>query len=272
VASAAGGFFGAAGLVVVGVVLTGLAVFFYRESSRELREARSRVRFVNQVSHELRTPLTNIRLYAELLEGRIGDGDVEARRKLEVIVAESERLSRLIGNVLTFARQGRGELALHPRPGSLDEVVGDVVEQFRPALAARGVTVEQALDAKGAVLLDRDAVEQIVGNLLSNVEKYAPRSGPLEIRSHREAGRTLLQVADRGPGIPQVSTEAVFRPFVRLSNRLTEGVSGTGIGLAIARDLARLQGGELRLVPSERGACFELELPNAPNDGEGEMP
>lgn len=264
---ALGGFLRAAALVVVAAVLVGLAVVFYRESSRELREAAQRVRFVNQVSHELRTPLTNIRLYAELAERRLADDD-EARSHLAVIVAESARLGRLIGNVLSFARSRRGELAVHPVPGVVDDTLRAVAAQFAPSLESRGVELALDLDAPRPIPFDADAVEQVLGNLLANVEKYAAAGGRAEIVSRQGGGATRVRVADRGPGIPAAAAERIFEPFVRLSDRLSEGVSGTGIGLAIARDLARAHGGELRLVPSERGACFALELPGPTAGGE----
>ena len=131
-----------------------------------------RVGFVNQVSHELRTPLTNIRLYAELLERRL-DEDEENRSYLDIIVAECARLSRLIGNVLTFARRSRGALTVHPVEGSVDETLRSVADQFRPSFEAKGMEIALDLDAPRPFAFDPDAVEQIVGNLLSNVEKYA---------------------------------------------------------------------------------------------------
>jgi signal transduction histidine kinase len=265
---ALGSFVRLTGLVVVAAVLGGLAFVFHRDSTRELREASERVRFVNQVSHELRTPLTNIRLYAELLEGRlIDDEDDDARRHLEVIVAESGRLSRLIGNVLSFARSGRDRLELHPVEGGLDDTLRSVAAQFGPSLAGRGVELEVDLQAPQRFAFDPDAVEQIVGNLLSNVEKYAADGGRAVIASRQTPESVVVRVSDHGPGIPADCREAVFEPFVRLSDELTEGVSGTGIGLAISRELARLHGGELRLAPVDEGACFELELPAEKGSG-----
>lgn len=257
---ALGNFLRVAGLIIVAAVLGGLAFVFHRESSREFREAAERVGFVNQVSHELRTPLTNIRLYAELLERRLGEDD-ENRSYLEIIIAESGRLSRLIGNVLSFARRNREALVLHPIEGSVDETLQTVADQFRPSLAAKDMKIVFELGAPRQVAFDPDAVEQIVGNLLSNVEKYAATGKLVELSSRQTETATFVRVADRGPGIPTGREEAVFEPFVRLSDRLTEGVSGTGIGLAIARELARLHGGDLRLVATGAGACFELELP-----------
>jgi signal transduction histidine kinase len=110
------------------------------------------------------------------------------------------------------------------------------------------------------VEFDRDAVEQILGNLFSNVEKYAASGGRMEVTSTQQGTTTSIVVSDRGPGIPKGQEERIFAPFHRLSNKLSDGVAGTGIGLSIARDLARKHGGDLRVVPSAAGASFLLEL------------
>jgi signal transduction histidine kinase len=258
---------GVAAFLAVAGVVAGLSVYFYRESTRESREAAARVRFVNQVSHELRTPLTNIRLYAELLEQRLGEDDQRSREQLGVIVAECHRLSRLIGNVLTFARHRRGRLKLRPVRAVIDDTVAEVVRQFRPALAGRGVEVVFSAGAPEAFAFDRDAVEQVLGNLLSNVEKYAASGGAVELVTRQLAERVEVRVADQGPGIPATKADTVFEPFTRLSDRLSDGVAGTGIGLSISREIARLHGGDLRLQASEKGACFVLELPVGPGQG-----
>lgn len=248
-----------AGLIAIGAALLGLAVYFYRESTRDLRRAARRVTFVNQVSHELKTPLTNIRMYAELLEDELFDADERTERYLGVITRESQRLSRLIGNILTFAKHQRKSLSLRRAPAVLDAIVGDVVEQFRPSLTRCAVPIELDLQAPGAVSVDADAVGQVLYNLLSNVEKYA-KGGPLAITTRQSGGRSVITIRDSGPGVPRNARERIFTPFERLDDSLTEGAAGTGIGLGIARDLARLHGGDLVLVPTDRGACFELSL------------
>jgi signal transduction histidine kinase len=254
------------GLLSLGAVLVALAVYFYRESCREFREAGRRVTFVNQVSHELKTPLTNIRMYGELLQASLRDEEGKSREHADIIVSESQRLSRLIGNILTFGSKGRGALRLHRKPGVVDEVILAVIERFRPSLSSRGVEVSFSGGAPRRVSLDPDALEQILDNLLSNVEKYAPGSEVVEIASRQNGTAASIVVADRGPGIPAKFKEDVFQPFRRLSDRLTDGVSGTGLGLSIARDLARLHGGDVRLLASEKGARFEvtLEAPGEP--------
>ena len=253
-----------AGLAALGLALAGLGVYLYREYARDVREAEQRVSFVNQVSHELKTPLTSIRLYAELLEQRLdGDDDPASSRQLGVIVSESQRLSRLIDNVLTFSRAQRGRLKLNRRPGSIGDVIGNVLEQFRPGLEAKGVRIDvrgPVAAAAEPVLVDADVVGQIVGNLVNNVEKYAASGGLLQVEAEQANGTSRIRVRDAGPGVPAAEREAIFRPFHRTDDALTSGAAGTGIGLAIARELAELHGGRLELGPSERGACFELTL------------
>lgn len=252
-----------AGLISAGVALCLLVAIFWREYRRELREASQRVSFVNQVSHELRTPLTNIRMYADLLEsdleGLPEDESTRPKGRLRVIAEESQRLSRLIGNVLTMARQQRNTLTLKRQPGVVDEVVRDVLRQFEPALKRCEVTASFEANAPDPVSLDVDALEQILVNLFSNVEKYAASGGVLNVATQQTDGVVTLTVSDEGPGVPARQKEAVFQPFYRSSDRL-EDAAGTGIGLSIARELARLHGGELRLLESESGATFEVTL------------
>ena len=249
----------AVGLGALALVLLALGIWLYRELRRAAREAAERVNFVSQVSHELRTPLTNIRMYAELLEDSVVD-DPPARRKLEVIVSESRRLGRLIGNVLAFARQQKNTLRLHRQPASLDALLRETLEHFRPGLEARGIMVTLDAGVNAAVPLDADAVTAIIGNLLSNAEKYAPGQ-PLSISTREQGGNAVLRLRDHGPGIPRRYRKRIFQPFFRVSDRVTEGVSGTGIGLSIAQELARLHGGDLRLREGRDGAEFELRLP-----------
>ena len=251
------------GLCGAGLGLLTVALMFLSESTREMREARRRVSFVNQVSHELKTPLTNIRLYAEMAHQRAeAAGDETAAKQLSVVEAETSRLSRLIHNVLTFARQQRDQLTIHTRQASLDDVAGRVIAVWRQGLEAKGFQVECTLNAATIFVFDPDAVEQIIGNLLSNVEKYAVEGRFVRITTSINAEQAMLVVEDRGPGVPSRMKGAVFSPFVRVRNDVTEGVSGTGIGLTIARELAILHGGTLSYEDvKEGGARFVLMIP-----------
>lgn len=248
-------------LIALALAVTGLAVYFYREQSREAREAAQRVSFVNQVSHELKTPLTNIRMYAELLEKETDENDAKLQRYLGVIVAESQRLSRLIANVLTFSRGQRQALQLHPLRAVPDDVIRAVMEQFAPSLEAGGIAAELDLAATRECLLDADVLGQIVGNLVSNVEKYGAAGKWMRVESRQSEGEIRVTVEDRGPGVPAGERERIFAAFYRIHSSLTEGVSGTGIGLSIARELARLHGGDVVLEEDKQdGARFRVTL------------
>jgi signal transduction histidine kinase len=246
-----------AGAVALGLAILGAGLWLYRESTRDLRQAAERVSFVNQVSHELKTPLTNVRMYAELLEDHIAVDDALGQQRLGVVVSESQRLSRLITNILTFARGERGRLTVHPAPGNVDDVVRDVLAQFAPSFGESRTTVTFDGGAQARVNVDADALSQMLGNLLSNVEKYAP-GRPVSVSTRLDGEAATITVHDQGPGIPVAAREKVFELFARLGGQAHEGVPGTGIGLCIARTLARLHGGDLRVVPAERGACLQL--------------
>jgi signal transduction histidine kinase len=251
------------GLGAILVSLAVLAAYFYREWSRDLREAAQRVRFVTQVSHELKTPLTNIRLYAELLESELPEEESNAARRLGVIVSESQRLTRLINNILSFSKQRQNKLEIQKAPIQIDSIIESTIAQFSPLLEAKGMAVTLALAAKAPISADADALGQILANLVSNVEKYAVSGGALLIESTQERGRTEVTIKDKGPGIAAEHREKIFAPFYRVSDKLTDGVTGTGIGLTIARDLARLHGGDLVLLSGEGGAAFRLTLNQA---------
>lgn len=248
-------------LILLGLGLAGLGYLLYREQKRESLLARQRVNFVNQVSHELKTPLTNVRLYAEMLEQRLdGDADPATGRYLGVITDESQRLSRLIDNVLSFSRLQRRQLKLSPQMADPDEQINRILATFAPLLRQRGIEPLFEPGIGTNQVYDTAALEQILNNLLSNCEKYAPDSGELSLSSWIEGSMLCIRVQDNGPGIEAGERERIFEPFYRSSSRLTDGISGTGIGLGLARDLARAHGGELKLEASESGACFTIRL------------
>ncbi len=260
-----------AGLGAVTLTLSAMGWVLYRDYSRDMREASQQVSFVNQVSHELKTPLTNIRMYAELLEKDIetlipdelaSDSRPVAndpRRRLEVITSEAQRLSRLIGNVLTFARQQRKTLQLQPQPVRAVDVVRNIVDRFTPSLAEHQISATVSGSTPGTHRIDTDFLEQILGNLISNVEKYAASGHILQVHVSAEEDRLLVDVKDCGPGIPTQYREEIFRPFARLDNDV-RSASGTGIGLTIARELARQHGGDLLLMNSDNGCWFRIQL------------
>ena len=184
--------------------------------------------------------------------------------RLGFVAEEIERLSRLVANVLTFSRRERDTLELKPTRCIPGELIQRTLESFRPALERRGIRIETELTADQPVLLDSDALCQITGNLLSNVEKYASSGHWLHLSCHFDSDRLNLEVHDHGPGIPEKARQRIFTPFERILSSTNEGSSGTGLGLSIGRDLAQRMGGTLELLPSPKGASFRLSIPAPP--------
>jgi signal transduction histidine kinase len=253
----------AGGVAALGLLLLGWRVA--GKQARALREAASRVSFVNQVSHELGAPLTNLWLNLELATELLPPDATAPRTRLGLAQEETLRLTRLVDNVLSLARQEKGDWKPSRSLASPRDTVEQVLETFRPSLERHGVVLEALFSPETAesIFTDHAALAQITVNLLSNVEKYAARGGHARLSLPRSENMLSLTLADCGPGIPAADREKIFRPFHRLQSNLTEGSSGAGLGLAIARDFAEKLGGTLRVVPSEpkTGALFELLLP-----------
>ncbi|MGJ8695990.1 MAG: sensor histidine kinase [Verrucomicrobiaceae bacterium] len=250
------------GAAVLAVALVGLGWVVAQAQRRAWLEAEERVSFTNRVSHELGTPLTNMELNLELASRSLRSDPERAGERLEKVREEVSRLGRLVGNVLTRSRKEQGVLEESVHRCVPDEVIGKVVEQFCPALERRGIEVEWEGEAGGEMVLDSDALSQVVWNLVSNVEKHARDGKWVGVRSGVRDGVLWVEVEDRGEGIEGGDRERVFEAFERVKGGVKEGVSGTGLGLAICRDLARMMGGELKLLPSDEGSLFRLEVPN----------
>ena len=253
----------AGGLIAIGLAVGLLAFVLIRDYSRDMREAGQQVSFVNQVSHELKTPLTNIRLYAELLDkdlDQVADETSQPiRKRLNVILSEGQRLSRLIGNVLTVARENRDSLQVNRVLCVPDDVIQQVLRHFEPALLSLNIQIETDLNASRQTNLDSDFLEQILGNLISNVEKYASTGESLAVHSQLNGDTLIIDVIDDGPGIPASERHRVFEPFVRVSQDISSA-AGTGIGLSICRTLSQEHGGDVRILSSDSGCHFRTTL------------
>jgi signal transduction histidine kinase len=253
--------FSGAMLVICLLILLG-GWIVYRELSHEQRLARQRVTFVNHVSHELKTPLTSIRMYADLLENEISESasSDQAVHFLHILKQESHRLARLIDNVLTFSSHSASQKLLQTDTAVIDQIVASVLEACQPQLQAKGIEVSCHLNAAKTVTAAPDALSQILYNLINNVEKYAWKGQKIDITTTQSENYTTLVIQDYGEGIPDHARHKIFAPFYRVQNHLSEGVAGTGIGLNLARQLARAHGGDLILQPSDTGACFLCTL------------
>lgn len=247
-------------LGVMGFVVLLGALFVWRAVQAESRLAARKAEFVSTVSHELRTPLTSIRMYADMLkEGWVKD-EASARDYFALIAAESERLARLVNNVLDFSRIERGKKTFEMRTGDPAPVVREAAETLRPYLKEKGLRLEiDVPETLPAATFDRDALVQILVNLIDNASKH----GKDEVRVEATAkdGSVVLRVLDRGPGVPAADRERIFDPFTRGANA---GAGGSGLGLALVRHYANAHRGRVEVSDREGGgAVFSLVLPAA---------
>jgi signal transduction histidine kinase len=249
--------------IFVAAILSGGGLLL-RQARRSEEEAAQKTSFVANVSHEFKTPLTTIRLYAELLEqGRVRDAS-QGGEYLRTIGRETQRLARLVNNVLDFSRLEQGRKKFQRETLDLSATLAQLLDAHAPRLAEGGLELKRKLPVEAvSVLTDRDAVEQIVLNLLDNACKYAAEGREVSVALRlREGGGAEISVGDRGPGVPVAHRERIFEKFHRVDETLTAEKGGAGLGLSIARQLARGLGGELRYEPREGGGAeFIFELP-----------
>lgn len=251
--------------LALAAVLFGGFFFMYRMAAEQMRLARQQQDFVSAVSHELKTPLTSIRMYGELLKSGWAD-EAKKQSYYEYIHSESERLSRLIDNVLQLARLTRStqkiDMQLIEVSELLDMVQSKVVTQIERAgfeLRLRDATPKQT-----GIEVDADCFAQIVINLVDNALKFsaAAETRAVEIACRVETdGARLFTVRDYGPGVPKAQMKKIFELFYRPSDELTRDTVGTGIGLALVRQLADAMHGAVDVRNREPGAEFRLRFP-----------
>lgn len=254
--------------LLIGLLLLAIAVgswLIVSDVQRQLTLSRQKTDFVSNVSHELKTPLTSIRMFSELLaEGR---GEDRQREYLGIISAETARLTRLINNVLDFARMERGGNKYRSETCDLARLVQDTVESYRPQLQAAGFTVDCEIpDGSVEIKGDRDALAQVLLNLISNAEKYSAERKEITVWLTTETDNAIIQVLDRGVGVPPRCEEKIFEQFYRAHDSLSSGIQGSGLGLTLARQIARAHGGDIICqARAGGGSCFQFKLPLAAN-------
>jgi len=230
----------------------------FREMARRLSEAEQLERnFLMSVSHELRTPLTAIRGHvAALSEGLVEDPEARAV-SLETIADETERLSRLVGDVLDLAKLDARRFTVLSEEVDMEHLMERAYATFHEEARRRGIDYRSELHAHPVLITDGDRVLQIITNLLSNAFRWTPDGGRIELGLTQDNGAVAVSVSDTGPGISLEERDRIFRPFWSRDGR------GTGLGLAIAHELAQALGGRIDLESEVgRGSTFEFVLPS----------
>lgn len=229
---------------------------------RERELARLRDDFVSGVSHELRTPLAQIQMFAELLDDEKLRNEGERRRSTKILRQESRRLTHLVENVLQFSRSRRLPAQLALADVDLATLIGDTVESFRPLADARDVELAIDVDDGLTVHADPSVLRQMLVNLLDNAVKYGPPGQTVTVGAEALDGTVRIRVSDQGPGVPAAERERIWEPYRRLERDANGPVGGSGIGLAVVRELALRHGGGARVeTAAGSGASFVIELP-----------
>ncbi len=250
-------------IALLNVVLLAGAWLIYRNLRREVQLVRMRAGFVSTVSHELRTPLSLIRMYAETLEmGRIST-EGKKQQYYTTILRESERLTRLVNNVLSFAKMDAGMKQYHFGRTDLNELVGKVLEMFRVQLQAEGFNpVVVSAASLPSINADAEAVSEMIINLLDNAIKYSGGNTYLRVSTSLENQKVVLAIEDHGIGIPPEHREKIFEQFYRVSDGMVHDVKGSGLGLALVRHGMEAHGGSVLVdsIPG-KGSTFRLVFP-----------
>jgi signal transduction histidine kinase len=225
-----------------------------------------RVRFVSAVTHELRTPLTTLRLYLDMLTGGMVRDDKQREEYLQTLNCESDRLNRLVSNVLDFSRLERQDPKLEMAAFKVDELLADVAAawQARCRECDKELIIDDQLGSEALLKTDRQLLQQVLGNLIDNACKYSRNAEDkriwLRVRSDGRH-RIAIEVEDRGPGVPRAERRSILRPFQR-GRHADVTAAGVGLGLALATRWARLLGGRLTVCSENKaGACFRVLLP-----------
>jgi signal transduction histidine kinase len=252
------------GIITVVFVATALGLAsLWRYAHAQMLLAQKKDDFISAVSHELRTPLTSIRMYTEMLDKDWIKSEDKRTEYYKNMLGESERLSRLIENVLDFSRIQKKRKKYTFTAGDLNKCVYEVVKMMRPYAHQNGFTIQSDFKEVLLTTFDRDAIKQITVNLLDNAIKYArsAEDKTITVRTYTEGRYILIEVEDHGSGIPHHQRKKVFEQFYRCEAEATRQTAGTGLGLALVKKFAQAHNGFVEVISSKpKGSIFRIAI------------
>lgn len=224
--------------------------------------------FVSNVSHELRTPLTSVKSYTESLQdGAWKDPDI-APQFLQVISTETERMIRMITDLLNLSRMDQGKLQLEREYVSMNDLFSHILDRFDMVLQSeayrnKNYKIQRDLTQRTLwVDIDQDKVTQVIDNIMNNALKYSPDGGTITCRLMETHNSVVLSITDEGMGIPRKDLQHIFERFYRVDKARARSMGGTGLGLAISREVLMLHGGRIWATSVEnKGSTFFISLP-----------
>jgi signal transduction histidine kinase len=254
-----GWIYGIASMLLLVAMCLGV-VLILRDIAREKHLARLRSDFISNVTHELKTPLTSIRMYAEsLIMGRVMSDQVQ-KEYLSVVVNETDRLKRMINNILEFSKMEKGIPEYHLVNSNLASILNEAIHEMNYWFAKEGFDVVTELDDKIFANVDPEKMNQAIGNLLSNAIKYSTDTKKIFVRLFNKPEHICIEVEDLGVGIPEDKLYRIFEQFYRIEQK--ESISGTGLGLTVVKEIIEAHNGTIT-VTSEigKGSRFTIRMP-----------
>ncbi len=248
--------------LVVALTLFG-AYLLLRDVRRDLKLAEMRSQFVSSVSHELKTPLTSIRMFAETLRLQRSKDPAAREEYLDTIVKESERLSRLLNNVLDFSKIEQGKKVYRPASAPLADIIRETARAMEYPLKQQGFALDiECEEGIPEVVVDRDGLEQALMNLLNNAMKYSVNAREISLKLQKQGNWAVIRVKDQGIGIDQAEHKRIFDKFYRVASPENDRLPGTGLGLALVSHFIKAHRGRIEVESSTgRGSTFSLYLP-----------
>ena len=249
--------------IAIDILLVIAAIVVYRNIRREMELAQLKSDFVSNVSHELKTPLALIRMFAETLEMNRVPTEEKKQEYYGIIVHETERLTRLINNILTFSRIESGRKEYHMRRTDLNRIVEEVMSIYGFHLEHKGFASETVLpDQDVTVYADEEAIAEALINLIDNAMKYSAEDRFIAVRTGTRDGECFIEVEDHGLGIDAAHQKKIFEKFYRVSEGLVHTAKGSGLGLSLVDAIMRAHHGHVELDSSPgQGSRFRLCFP-----------
>lgn len=245
-------------IILFTILLILTIIYFYRKYFQTLCRAEPKLNLADQLSHEFKIPLTNIILYSEILKEKLSNEPCQLIDYIDVIICESKRLTRLVQNVLTFNKM----IKLNIKPVNITKLVRQVYSTFKPVFDSKSLQFNLIINSKKECFIDtdEDSVVHIICNFLNNAEKYASDGKKVDLVLNKQKNKIMVTVRDYGKGIPNHLLEQMFRPFYSINLSSAEGLSGTGIGLTIAKQLANNLNATIEVTNQKPGVAFSLIL------------